>query len=570
MQVHNVRIRNFRCVVDLSWAPAGELVCLIGGGDAGKSTLLDALEWCLWPRFSLQVSDADFHNLSVEEELRIEVTVTGVPNDLLTRSGFDTHLRFVAQDGSLHDEPPDDTAQPALSVRLTIDDGLDPAWHVVCGDRQEPKPIGARQRASLGVARLGSNPDRHLRWGRGSALGRLTDSVSDSTRALASAYRAARTQLTAEELGDLDDALRLAREVAPTYGTGVPDDESLGAALDPAALAPNSSALGLHSSGVPLTSHGLATRRLLSLALQGRAIAGGAIVLIDEVEHGLEPHRLRHLLGVLSSAVGSQQADAPGQVIMTTHSPTALVELRAPQLHVVRPVDEGSNVSVRVLSDAMQGLVRAQPEALLAPSVIVAEGATEYGLLRGLDRVWSTEEGGSPLAHRGVALADGGGQQAARRARGLAIAGYRVALLSDSDKPIMPTFDELTEVGVTVFQWAGGKETEGRLAADLPLPAFLELLGHIADDRGEGQVKGDIIKRLDAPLPEPPDNLSNLCVACGDLAFRAAAGTAMSDGSWIKRIDLAQKVGELIAPTLTQVPDSDLATKLMHLRNWTT
>jgi hypothetical protein len=569
MRVHSVRIRNFRGVRELSWILAGNLVCLIGGGDSGKTTLLDAVEWCLWPRFTLQVSDADFRHLSVDEALEIEVTVVDLPDDLLLRRGFDLHQRFVADDGSLHDEPPDDTAQPALTIRLTVDEGLDPAWHVVCGDRQEPKPIGPRHRAFLGVARLGGNPDRDLRWGRGSALGRLTDDLTDSNRALAAAYRTARTHLTAEDLGDLDGALGVAGEAAPIYGAGIPAD-SLGAALDPAALTPNASALGLHAKGVPLTSHGLATRRLLSLALQGRAIAGGAIVLIDEVEHGLEPHRLRHLLSVLSAAVGSEAAHAPGQVIMTTHSPITLVELAASQLHVVRPTHkEGSNVRVHALAGTMQAVVRAQPEALLAPSVIVAEGATEYGLLRGLDRSWSTEHGQSPLAHRGVALANGQGQPAAGRARDLAAAGYRVALLCDSDKAITPTAVDLTDAGVTVVQWADGKNTEGRLAADLPVPVLLELLAKVASVRGEGQVRGDIGARLNPPLPESPANLVDWPDACGEAAFRTAAGTAMSDGSWIKRIDLAQEVGELIAPALDQAADSDLTTKLTQLRTWT-
>jgi energy-coupling factor transporter ATP-binding protein EcfA2 len=567
MRIRDVQIHNFRRVRELNWSPTGDLVCLIGAGDAGKTTLLDAIEWCLWPRYTLQVSDADFTDLSVEAELRIEVTVADVPDHLLARSGFDTHQRFLAADGSLHDEPPDDTAEPVLTICLTVDEGLDPNWQVVCGDRQEPRPIGARQRASLGVARLGGNPDRDLRWGRGSALARLTDDPGDSNRALAAAYRAARNHLSTDDLADLDGVLGVACAVAPAYGAAVAE-EGLAAALDPAALTPNTSALGLQAAGVPLTSHGLATRRLLSLALQGRAVLGGAIVLIDEVEHGLEPHRLRHLLSVLGSTVGSDEPHAPGQIFMTTHAPTALVELSADQLHVVRATD-GSGTVVHNLTDSIQGLVRAQPEALLAPSVIVAEGATEYGLLRGLDRTWSSADDASPFAHHGVALADGGGSRAAGRARDLADAGFRVALLCDSDTSISPTAAELAAVGVTVIQWADDMKTEERLASDLPMPTLVDLLLNIAADRGLGPVTGEVRAQLD-PLPAVlPDDVRDWPDACGGAVFRAAAGAAMADGSWIKRVAPAQEVAEFIAPMLAEVPDSDLATKLGQLRDWT-
>ncbi len=50
------------------------------------------------------------------------------------------------------------------------------------------------------------------------------------------------------------------------------------------------------------------------------------MTLIDEVEQGLESHRVRHLLRVLRGA------DEPGQsrhVLMTTHAPVVLEELKA-------------------------------------------------------------------------------------------------------------------------------------------------------------------------------------------------------------------------------------------------
>lgn len=59
MQIREITIRNFRGIKQLTWCPVGGLVCLIGRGDVGKSTLLDAIELALSPR-SRQLTDTDF------------------------------------------------------------------------------------------------------------------------------------------------------------------------------------------------------------------------------------------------------------------------------------------------------------------------------------------------------------------------------------------------------------------------------------------------------------------------------------------------------------------------------
>jgi hypothetical protein len=55
-------------------------------------------------------------------------------------------------------------------------------------------------------------------------------------------------------------------------------------------------ALALHDGLIPITAVGLGTRRLTSIAAQEVAAISGDIVLVDEIEHGLEPHRPLHVL----------------------------------------------------------------------------------------------------------------------------------------------------------------------------------------------------------------------------------------------------------------------------------
>ena len=62
-------------------------------------------------------------------------------------------------------------------------------------------------------------------------------------------------------------------------------------------------------------------------------------------------------------------------------------------------------------------VVRANAAALLCRRVIVAEGKTEIGLVRGHDLVWAARHGGQSLGFVGVAI--GGGSEASRRALSL-------------------------------------------------------------------------------------------------------------------------------------------------------
>jgi putative ATP-dependent endonuclease of OLD family len=515
------------------------------------------------------VSDADFTELDITAPIRIEVTVGDVPESLLTDNTYLHHSRYYCASG-LHDEPVHDEDRYVLTVRLTIDDSLEPQWHVVCGDRLEPKTISNRSRAALGARRLGGEPDRDLRWSRGSSLERLTEKVGDASSALAGAYRAARRGVAAADLQALDGAVHIARKVTPAFGAGI-DADSLVAGVDASAFTPNLGALALHEAEVPLTGAGLGTRRLAVLALQAASVPAGAIVLVDEVEVGLEPHRLRHLLRLLRARVQGDVTDdgpAPAQVVMTTHSPIAVVELRATELAVARRTD-AREVLLRRPTDELQAVVRSQPEAMLATSVIVGEGPTEQGILRGLDGAWS-EHGSPPLAHRGVAVVSGGGcTKAPKEAIELADLGYRVAILVDSDQPIVPGVAEVEQHGVYVAQWAGGMCTEQRLAADLRLPMLVGVLELLAAEVvTPGQVRGDVAAILARPPNDLPAELANWPDEVSENEFRASAGLAMARGKWMKQIGIAEQVGRLIGPALSGVEGTNLAETIAGLRQW--
>lgn len=227
--------------------------------------------------------------------------------------------------------------------------------------------------------------------------------------------------------------------------------------------------ISLHDEdGVPLRGLGIGSTRLLIAGLQRRAAAQATIILIDELEHGLEPHRIIRLLGSL----GAKENDPPLQVFMTTHSPVALRELSGGQLFVVRPTTDKHEVLTVGTEDDIQSTIRLYPDAFLAPSVIVCEGATEVGLVRGLDQ-YRTANGHKSINAQGASLVDCGSGDADRslkRAAAFHALGYRTAIVRDDDK-------ELTEAIKTAFIADGGKVVAWRDGRALEDELFLSLPG---------------------------------------------------------------------------------------------
>nr|WP_238992653.1 ATP-binding protein [Pseudomonas fluorescens] len=74
---------------------------------------------------------------------------------------------------------------------------------------------------------------------------------------------------------------------------GVPVGAAAQALLDAHAVSIGDGAIALHNDqGIPLRSLGTGSSRLLVAGLQRQVAQAASIALVDEVEYGLEPHRL--------------------------------------------------------------------------------------------------------------------------------------------------------------------------------------------------------------------------------------------------------------------------------------
>ena len=52
-----------------------ELIVCIGPGDSGKSSILDAIDYCLGARRNLLIADTDFHLLDVNNPINITIAL---------------------------------------------------------------------------------------------------------------------------------------------------------------------------------------------------------------------------------------------------------------------------------------------------------------------------------------------------------------------------------------------------------------------------------------------------------------------------------------------------------------
>jgi putative ATP-dependent endonuclease of OLD family len=559
MQVRHIKIQRFRGIKSLDWQVDGQLICLVGPGDSTKSTILSAVDCALSPRWKLDFDDSDFYNGDTSNPFSITVTVGGLPTELKSDSRFGLELRGWGDDG-LHDEPQEED-ELVISIQLTVDKSLEPKWVVVNDRRPEGRPISANDRDSLGAVRIGDFLDRHLTWTLGSILSRLTGSGEELTLLLAEISRAARSSLSNASLPKLTAATEKLTEISK--GVGVKPHTAFAPHLDTKAVDVSAGAISLHDGEVPIRLSGLGTRRLITLALQTNAVTSGAVALIDEVEHGLEPHRLRRLLCTLRTEFEVPGNGSLGQLLMTTHSPVVVDELPCDELRVVR-CDNGT-VTIHELDAKTQSTVRRSPEAFLSSGIIVCEGETEIGLCRALDNWWMEAGNYDPLAVKGISLVDGKGRNSEHYVEKMVGIGYSTLFFGDSDRTLNPSQSDLEAAGATVITWGDSCCLEQRITKDLPWAGIQELLSLAVSIKDEDKVRAAVCGKFSldktslrdaiASWPEGPE-------------LRTAIGAAAKDGDWFKRTDIGEQIGKVATKYLPVIPKSDLAVTISALRTW--
>lgn len=461
MRIRHVKINNFRGIknAELTFPQDQRLICLIGPGDSTKTTILKAIHYVLWPNWNLTVSSNDFYECNTENPIIIEVTFDEFPKEFKDIEKYGFYLRGTTD--AEPDEPTDENC--FLTARLEIDDLFEPKWSIV-SNRLKSKAFALADRQKISPGMIGIDFFQNLNWGQGSALVKYIDPKEEIRKNLS------KFEAESRKIGDyqeLDKIGNVIKKVADGYGVSINGEINNKVSLKSKNV---SSVIELFEDDKPFNQRGYGSKKLINLGLQVEGSKIDSLLLIDEIEIGLEPYRQRNLIHKLK-----QKVNQKGQVLFTTHSPVVLAELDITKLIIVH--SENGNTSIQtaasqddVLNSEMQKILRRVPEAFLTRRVLVCEGKTEVGFIRAMDEAMQKKEN-HYMASQCVSYVDGnGGGTALDDAKGLSELGYEVAILIDNDvRDEDKKKKELLSKGIPVFTWPMGKCLETALLPLLPI-----------------------------------------------------------------------------------------------------
>src|SRR6266851_4626901 len=392
--IYRLAIERFRCIKTLSLFPDKGVNLILGGGDVGKTTILDAIALLLSPTNPTTLSDTDYHARNIEAGFAIEAIVYLPPEGGInqqTKASWPwdwngSEAIVPSTDGEMKGEP-------VYRLRVRGSEDLELVYEIVQPDgTADSLSVGLRR--TIGLVRLSGDDrnDRDLRLVQGSALDRL---LSDKSLRSRLASELTKSEIAEQLNDDKKNALKALDQVFKTKN--LPDELDL--AITGAQGLSITALIGLTAERVgvqlPLASWGAGTRRLAALAIAEQNQGEAPITLVDEVERGLEPYRQRSLMEGLQAG--------KSQVFVTTHSPAVIsAASKAGLWHVdhagrIGPLDPEKSARHR----------KTDPETFLARLTVVAEGATELGFVS----VLLQKALGSSLEEHGVHVSDGGGHQ---------------------------------------------------------------------------------------------------------------------------------------------------------------
>jgi len=537
MQIRRLKIRAYRGLGEFEWNPRSGLNCLIGPGDAGKSTVLSAISLLLSPNPSPAASEFDYHKRELDAGFEIEAVLACIDDDALSS------LRVPVLNGwnnaGLTGLPEEEGSEQVLVGRVLGSPELE-VMHQLVPPSDEPRPFPASLRQRLPYARIaaGEWASREFRLGRGSLLEKHIGG---------SELRGQLRQLIAEASTSLDLPEDIEERVAKLQQLfrqgGLPEHLLLGV-ITPAGTT-LSGLVGLLTgeqpeAAIPLAFSGAGTRNLALFRLATALAASVPLVVFDEPEVGLEPYRQRALIAKLRELV----ADG-GQAFLTTHSPAILEALDPDEVWRVVPGGSPTPLGDSPAAD----LLREAPGAFLSKLPVLCEGPTEAGFLRPILDHLAQETGSSGIDAFGVHLVSRKGQPSVlNETQSLTAMNMRAGLFVDAEDKHGGTRDQLSESANCCFgSWkeAGVRNVEEAVALHLPTSVLLRVLALAADldGRGEDRLRQQVNERASRPGKQTLDDLVD---QVGEEEARRALAQAMNECGWFKDEERGRALGSLL------------------------
>ncbi len=148
-RIIDLSIQNFRGINTFSQRFNSDLICLIGRGDSGKTTILEAISAVLSSSWNRTFYDTDFHQCDIDKPIEIIVSMVNFPSELLKDHKYGLYIRCLNPENCDIEDTLTDGYQSVLTLKLIVDKTLEPKWTVINNRQQEDKAISASDRARL-------------------------------------------------------------------------------------------------------------------------------------------------------------------------------------------------------------------------------------------------------------------------------------------------------------------------------------------------------------------------------------------------------------------------------------
>lgn len=553
-KIHTLKISNYKGFEKFEHIfGITDFVCLIGRGDSGKTTILDAISAVLSPNWNLTFYDTDFFNGDITNPIEIEVSLYDLPTTIIQESKYGLYIRGLDKSTNLIHDEIEDSHVTILTIKLLVDKNLEPKWYVI-NDRvsQQSIEIRANDRASFNVFLVSDYIDRHFSWSKGNPLYSLLkgeDTSTEKTNIIIDAFREAKEKIDATSFSHLNIVVDKIKLAAKSLGVDITNTNTT---IDFKDISIKDGRICLHENEVPFRQKGKGSKRLISIAIQTELAKAGGILLIDEIEQGLEPDRAQHLARTLKS-------QNKGQVFITTHSRDVLVELTAEDVFRVKK----GNSNLFTFESSLQACIRSNPEAFFSDRILVCEGPTEIGICRSLNN-FRISIGKLNVSFLGIRFANGNGSNQIEYAKAFKNSGYDVCLFCDSDvADVNDSKPELLEIGINIIDCELNKSIENHLFEDLPWNGIKDLLEYRISEKGEESVSDSIKSKYYGTFPMDWINQDTSLMR---KAIYEASVTKKKE--WFKRTDHGEMLGGISCANSNGMKGKKLDLILTELSKW--
>lgn len=544
MQIVRINVENYRCIKNLNFVPSKHNI-LIGGVNAGKSTLLNALSLVLDPDVARRyrpVEELDFYEGKTIDEngnpipIHIEVLLSDFTED--ERNHFldfwepwDHDNKVLIEDAddiSILDEPKNQfafriafQAKYDMNEKEIVHDWFYPKFSFM-DDSDTFRKCYRPEREKIGFFMIPAERDitKALSFTRYSALDKAlrADKISldkeirnigDEVKDVGGLLFDNKDfeKLIKEIESRTENILELSPDIERKLtfelsGLGHYDIMNVLKAFMTPEGAPRS---------YPIINQGMGAKQIITLATLRMLAARkkSSIIAIEEPENSLHPHMQRSLVNDLLKT--------KCQTFVTTHSVHVSQVINQEYLHSILDSGKGFKKVLNVTpsktigcsSDTVKAMERIQshyPNAVMdshfSPRVLLVEGPGDRGAIPLLIRRLSKgDEKKQDLDGLGIAIVPCIGKQGfVKAAPYFKIIGKKTYSLSDSEKGSASDDDSIVDACDCSFFWPKNTAIEAVLlekVTEKTVDDFISTVGELVDNffKESGTHKGDFVQK---------------------------------------------------------------------------